>query len=35
LFHATVGGHRKTGQSWSPQSRPVERIQNILFLPYR
>jgi len=29
-----LGGHLKTGQSGSLQNRPVERIQDTLFLPY-
>jgi hypothetical protein len=27
-------GHLKTGQLGSPENRPVERIQDTLFLPH-
>jgi hypothetical protein len=36
LLKLSVGlrGHLKTGQLGSPENRPVERIQDTLFLPH-
>ena|SRR5579864_4039251 len=34
MRNSTLGGHLKSGQSWTLQNRPVDRTQNNLVLPY-